>query len=164
MALGLIAITFSIGSVLSNKVMEQKVTELEHMRDRLMDTQSALNAQLTRAKRRRRQIEEEEQQQQQQHHALKISPTTSESTAAAAMKSIASLPTDKLQEMIVTLLHDVQQLQQAVLDEKEIAFIAKQEIDLQVERTKHIEEERNGQLTEMMLSIQNMARMQATSE
>lgn len=142
--------------------MKQKVYDLENMRDRLMDTQSALNAQLTRAKRR-------------QDEAFLSTTTTSPSISKQPSALLSSdqqqqlllqegMPSAELQERVLGLMNEVQRLQTQVDEESAVAFSARQEVDLQIERTRAMEANRNEKLTEMMISIQNMARMQATAE
>lgn len=132
-----VAITFYLGSTLSNEMMKHRVSELEKMRDRLMSTQNSLNAQLQRAKKR-------------QEEEMKLRE--------------ANQGDHKLEERIMNLTADVDRLQKQVDIEREQAMMAKRDMEAQSQFVRQVKADGDSQIITMKETIQKMARKQATSE
>ena len=128
--LALLVGTLFVGSLMTNEALNQKVADLERLREQLKDTQASINAQLNRNTKRR--LPEE-------------SP-------------------DQLEGQIATLMSDIERLDRVIQDERKATQQAKQEIELQKERTKGIEVSNVKREQELMTAIQKMARMKAIDE
>jgi hypothetical protein len=128
--LALLVGTLFVGSLMTNEALNQKVADLERLREQLKDTQASINAQLNRNTKRR--IPEE-------------SP-------------------DPLEGQVATLMSDIERLDRIIQDERKATQQAKQEIELQKERTKGIEVAHEKREQDLMTAIQKMARMKAIDE
>ena len=140
MVLAIFAATLYLGSKFTNEALIHKVMDLENARDSLMVTQASLNAQLKRAQKR-------------QDEEMRI-----------AQQSISASDSSRLEERVTTLMNDAQRLENTITQERQATFQVNQELDLQEERTRGVEAASDRKMNDLMLSIQGMARFQATGE
>jgi hypothetical protein len=122
--------TLFVGSLMTNEALNQKVADLERLREQLKDTQAIINAQLNRNSKQR--LPEE-------------------------------LP-DRGEGQVAMLMSDIERLDRIIQDERKATQQAKQELDLQKERTKGIEVANVKREQELMTAIQKIARMKAIDE